>query len=313
MLRRQLSSANSLFTFEAVARLESFSGAAAELNVTQPAISRSISVLEAHLGYPLFKRHGRWIRLTDNGEKLYRVTSTAFNSVTDALREIDQQHEDREIVTISMSSTSINFWFIPRMPGFKQKFPSVELEFGFCSSQGGSSLHDVDLGIRLSNPLDADMHRWFFADEKILALCARHYAQEYGTLDKPKKGSAHNLIQQVDQRYSLDEFFHATGQQPPDVAALIRFSDYSSVLHAAVEGQGIALAWITDASRLILEGDLVPACTQVVKTGRRFHIVASNLKPMRTVVGDIRDWLMSEMRNDHKKVAKALRLNWDLF
>ena len=53
MLRRQLPSANSLFTFEAVARLESFSGAASELNVTQPAVSRSISGLEAHLGYPL--------------------------------------------------------------------------------------------------------------------------------------------------------------------------------------------------------------------------------------------------------------------
>ncbi|MCP5075001.1 MAG: LysR family transcriptional regulator [Rhodobacteraceae bacterium] len=313
MLRRQLPSANSLFTFEAVARLESFSGAAAELNVTQPAVSRSINGLEAHLGYPLFKRHGRWISLTANGDKLFRATTTAFNGVTDSLRDIDQQHEDREIVTISMSSTGVNYWFIPRIFGFKQKFPSVELEFRAFSREGVGSQHDFDLGIRLSNPLDADMHRWFFSDERILALCAPKYVLENGTLDKPRKGRSHNLIEQVDQRYSLDEFFHSTGQSPPDSSSIIKFSDYSSILQAAIQGEGIALAWVTDASLQVIEGRLVPACTQVVKTGRRFHIVASNLKPMRPVVEDVRDWLMTEMRNDQKRVASTLSRNWNLF
>jgi LysR family glycine cleavage system transcriptional activator len=90
MLHRRIFSANSLFTFEAVARLASFSGAANELNVTQPAISRSISRLEAHLGYPLFIRHGRWIKLTQNGDKLFRATSTAFNTISSSMMEIEQ-------------------------------------------------------------------------------------------------------------------------------------------------------------------------------------------------------------------------------
>ena len=313
MLRRQLPSANSLFTFEAVARLESFSGAARELNVTQPAISRSISSLESHLGYPLFNRHGRWIKLTPNGNKLFRATSSAFNRVTDVLRDIDQQEDSREAISLSMSTCAVDYWFLPRMSAFKEKFPAVDMDFQMFSNDNADPLQDVDLGVRLSNPHDADMHRWSFCDEKILALCAPSYLSQFGSLDKPRPGSTHTLIEQADQRYTLDEFFHATGHAPPKNASLIKFSSYSSILQAAIQGQGIALAWITDSSRQVIEGSLVPACTQVVKTGRRYHVVASNLKPLRPVVENLRDWLISEMRSDQKKVASILKAKWDLF
>lgn len=93
----------------------------------------------------------------------------------------------------------------------------------------------------------------------------------------------------------------------------IQFSDYSSVMQATLQGQGISLAWVTDASKQIVEGNLVPACTQVVKTGRRYHVVASNLKPMRPMVEDVRDWLISEMRSDHKKMTSILKERWSLY
>jgi len=96
MLRSRIPSTNSLFAFETVARLRSFSAAASELNVTQPAISRAINALETHLGYSLFNRHGRWIELTYNGDKLFRATSTAFNTISDSLREIEQRNESQE-------------------------------------------------------------------------------------------------------------------------------------------------------------------------------------------------------------------------
>ncbi len=80
MLRRKIPSANALFAFEAVGRLKNFSRAARELNVTQPAVSKSVKILEEHLGYALFKRDGRRITLTPNGDKLFRAVSTSFNT-----------------------------------------------------------------------------------------------------------------------------------------------------------------------------------------------------------------------------------------
>ena len=57
-LRRLVPSGNALIAFEAAARHMSFTQAAGELNVTQPAVSRAIAEFERHLGYPLFERLG---------------------------------------------------------------------------------------------------------------------------------------------------------------------------------------------------------------------------------------------------------------
>jgi len=313
MLRSRIPSTNSLFTFETVARLRSFSEAASELNVTQPAISRAINALETHLGYALFNRHGRWIELTYNGDKLFRATSTAFNTVSDSLREIDQRKENQETVTISMSPVAVNYWFIPRMHEFRQKFPTINLNFKEYGTGSDTFAREVDLNIRLSNPRDADMHRWPFADERIIALSSPEYFAIHGALDKMMPDSTHTFIEWQQERYGLDEFFHATGLQTTKNPFFVRFTDYSSVMHAAVQGQGVALSWITESSRQIIDGTLVPACAQVVKTGRRYHILASNLNPMRPIVEDVRNWLINEMRSDEKKVTAILKENWDLF
>lgn len=313
MLRRQLPSPNSLFTFEAVARLGSFSAAATELNVTQPAVSRSISTLETHLGYILFKRHGRWIELTQNGDKLFRATSTGFNTIMDSLREIGQREDDQESVSVSMSTVAVNHWFVPRMATFRAKFPNVSLVFREYTKDSDSLLRDVDINIRLSNPKDADMHRWTFADERILALCSPSYLASNGALDKITTKQSHHFLEWRQQRYGLDEFLHATGLSMPPNSSFTRFSDYSGVLQAALQHQGIALAWVTESSTQIIAGTLVPACTQVVKTGRRYHLLASNLNPMRPIVENVRDWLISEMRADEKKLTGIFKASWDLF
>ena len=169
MLRRKVPSTNSLFAFEVVARHGSFSSAAAELNVTQPAVSRTINSLEKHLGYRLFIRHGRWIDLTPNGAQLFRVTTSAFNTIEDTLSEINVRNESQERVSISMSSTAVNFWFVPRMQSFKARFPSVSLKFQTFDVEADAK--DADLSVRLSDPAERSTHRWPFADERVLAVC----------------------------------------------------------------------------------------------------------------------------------------------
>jgi len=308
MLRRKLPSTNSLFTFEVVARLGSFSSAARELNVTQPAVSRSINSLENHLGYPLFVRHGRWIDLTQNGERLFRTTSTSFSAINETLREISKQDESHEKISISMSTAAVNFWFIPRMQNFRMNFPAVSLEFRMFDNDVDAMAKDADLCIRLSDPKEGNTHRWPFAEERILALCSSDYLMEYGSFDEPKKGRLHTVLEAPNQRYTLDEYAHATGRPTLSSHQSIMFSDYSSIIQAAIQGQGIALGWVPEVSQIIIEGGLIPACTQVVKTGRRYHVLASNLTPMRPLVEDIRDWLIKEMRSDLTAMNSALRV-----
>ena len=305
MLRRKVPSTNSLFAFEVVARHGSFSSAAAELNVTQPAVSRTINSLEKHLGYRLFIRHGRWIDLTPNGAQLFRVTTSAFNTIEDTLSEINVRNESQERVSISMSSTAVNFWFVPRMQSFKARFPTVSLKFQTFDVEADAK--DADLSVRLSDPAERSTHRWPFADERVLAVCSPEYLDKFGTLDEQKIDQNHTILEATNQRYSLGEYIHTTGRAALVGQQTMVFSDNASIIQAAVEGHGIALGWLHEISQPIITGSLTPASTQIVKTGRRFHVLATNLTPMRPIVEDIRDWLIKEMRGDLNLMKEVLR------
>lgn len=313
MLRRQIPSTNALFTFEAVARLNSFSHAAKELNVTQPAVSRSINSLEEHLGYSLFERHGRWIKLTQNGDKLYRATSTAFSTISDSIKQIGQQTDNFDVITISMSAPAVNYWFIPRMQEFKQEFPNISLDFVEHRKESDSFSSHADLSIRLSHPVGPDQHRWPFADEAIVALCSPQYLETHGSLEAAKPSGfwmprqPHTFIEWSEQRFTLDEFFTATNLQLPDSPRFIKYADYSSILQSTILGQGIALAWVTEVSKQIIDKTLVPACSQVITTGRNYHILASNLTPLRPAVKQVRDWLINKMQQDQERLNTILK------
>ena len=77
----------SLRYFGAVARWESINKAAAELGITQPALSRQIRLLENELGRPLFLRHGRGVVLTDAGASFLAKSKEALDLLEEAKDE----------------------------------------------------------------------------------------------------------------------------------------------------------------------------------------------------------------------------------
>jgi len=86
-----LPSSNALFVFDAAARNGSFTAAAAELNVTQPAVSRMLGRFEQHLGVRLFDRTAGGAILTEEGELLYRRVLDGFRSIESGLIEIERR------------------------------------------------------------------------------------------------------------------------------------------------------------------------------------------------------------------------------
>ena len=87
-LRRLLPPVSSLVVFEAAGRLNNFTAAAQELNVTQAAVSRQILGLEAHLGVPLFHRQHRQVRLTAEGITLHQAVSQGLLSIVDCVQRL---------------------------------------------------------------------------------------------------------------------------------------------------------------------------------------------------------------------------------
>ena len=101
-LRRLIHSPHHLFVFEVCGRLMSFTRAAAELGVSQPAVSLAIRQLEQALGQALFHREHRAIRLTESGERLFTEVSISFERILKTLNQIKPLSAPG-LVTLSIS------------------------------------------------------------------------------------------------------------------------------------------------------------------------------------------------------------------
>src|SRR3546814_3825126 len=133
-----------LRTFEVAARHLSFTRAAAELHVTQGAVSQQIKQLEASLGFPLFHRSPRGLSLTDKGEELAATAESAFRRLFDKVDELCQKG-DGGILTVSTSPSLAVKWLIPRLGSFYQGHPEVDLRIRPDPAVVGSEEHTSEL------------------------------------------------------------------------------------------------------------------------------------------------------------------------
>ncbi|MCK5924092.1 MAG: LysR family transcriptional regulator, partial [Methylococcales bacterium] len=104
-----MSSANLLLIFEAAGRLNSFSRAAREMSISQPAVSHGIKNLELQLGTALFERQHRGVRLNKIGSVFYTQVSRSLNEIYQAADEIKHQHNATH-VTLSVSTAFATHW-----------------------------------------------------------------------------------------------------------------------------------------------------------------------------------------------------------
>ena len=112
--------------FEAAARHLNFTRAADELFITQSAVSRQIKALEDRLGVALFLRQPKGLRLTQQGERLYRAVSSALRELSDAMEALSRRSSP-SVVTVTSTLGFCALWLIPRLGNFQKSYPEVEV------------------------------------------------------------------------------------------------------------------------------------------------------------------------------------------
>ena len=132
--------------FEATARLLSFTAAAAELGMTQAAVSYQIKLLEERLGAPLFLRRPRALALTEAGAWLAPRTTEAF----DGLREAYSRFGEREQATLIVNTmhTFAAQWLGPRLGKFQLQHPKIAVRMETTQRLVDFSREEVDVVIR---------------------------------------------------------------------------------------------------------------------------------------------------------------------
>src|SRR5919108_977447 len=149
MVRRfyKLPSLNALGAFEAAARHSSLSFAAAELNVTPSAVSKHVTFLEQELGVPLFIRGHRSMRLTAEGEQLYRSLSESFAGMAAAFEAIKTSRTART-VTVGCTTAFAQLWLMPRLGEFLRAHQDIVIDQVVSDRSQDLRRSEVDLRVR---------------------------------------------------------------------------------------------------------------------------------------------------------------------
>ena len=175
-MRDALPPLNALRAFEAAARLQSVSQAAAELNVTHGAVSRQIRLLEDDLGVTLFRKDGRGVKLTDSGLRLRDSAGEAFARLRDTCAELRQQTVDAPFV-LGCPGSLLARWFIPRLDRLNRDLPDLRLQLSASEGELDPRRPGLDATLLYAEPpWPADMQVFELACERIGPVLSPYHA-----------------------------------------------------------------------------------------------------------------------------------------
>ena len=172
---------NWLRSFEAAARLLSFTAAGQELGLTQTAVSQHIKSLEQKLGQKLFVRRPKSLQLTDIG-KAY------LTSVRDALESIEMSTNglfgpNLTSTVVVRASMAFIIWVSPKLGSFQQQHPEIGIKLVTSIWKSKADKQPIDIDIILAPQKHAKSHLEKLSDEFIVPICG---VQSAKTISSPR-------------------------------------------------------------------------------------------------------------------------------
>lgn len=282
-----------LRTFEAAARLGSFTRAAGELSVTQGAVSRQVRNLEQRLGITLFVRGDRGVRLTPIGARYFETVSASLLELARGTAEVALGHEGGPI-TVGATNAVASLWLMPRLTGFRRAEPELEIRV-LASDEGFERMSgDVDLLIEYTRqPPGGELVTPLFTEE-VMPVCSPEYLRGREPPRCPADLPAETLLVLDDDHpdwMGWDEWLHRFGIELGTPRRPVRVNSYPALLQSALAGQGIALGWRHLVDDFLNAGTLVSLMQAPVEEAGVFHLRLTHPVPDDSPVARLRDWL----------------------
>ncbi len=147
-----------LKSFYEIAILKSISKASAKLNISQSALSRQIQDLEFDLKTPLFIRHQKGVRLTEQGENLFTTVNQINLSISSFEKKLlDKKNKPVGKLTVSTTVGFGSTWLTPRIDKFVDQFPEIEVNLIMSDEEVDLSSRVADVAVRVKKPTQANL------------------------------------------------------------------------------------------------------------------------------------------------------------
>ena len=260
---------NALRVFEAVAARLSFAAAAHALHVTPAAVSMQIRTLEDYLGVPLFRRSGRTIALSAEGALLLPGVRRGLRELQLAMQQLRQDRSGGAL-NISTVASFLQKWLLPRLPQFHDRHPNIELSIHTSHVPVDFAQGDFHAALRMSGAPTPGLYNEKLLDEWFLPVCSRELLARHGLVRTAADVRRYPLLRSSDESWSL---WRHPGAEADWQERGTAFDDSLTVLAAAEQGQGLALARWSLAAPDLANGRLVRASEQVVPCPRAYYFV----------------------------------------
>lgn len=289
---------NWLRAFEASARHLSFTQAAAELNLTQAAISKQVKSLELHLRHRLFVRHPRSLELTKSGEAYLPKVHDAFERLAIGTREVFGRRSDEALTVRSAVSFSVN-WLAERLPDFLSRYPgkNVRIISSVWNGVFDKDLFDLDIQYGTGHWPGYTSHRLTW--ESITPLCAPDLLHRTPPLKSFEDLRHQTLLHVLGYQEGWGTWLNAAGATSVDPGQGLQVDTSLMAFEIAAHGGGVALGRSSLAGKERTWGRLIAPFELEVPIDEAFHLLQPTEGNEHPDADAFRSWLLSAL-SEHR-------------
>jgi LysR family glycine cleavage system transcriptional activator len=291
---------NALRAFWAAARHRSFAAAAEELHVTASAVSLQVRQLEEELDFKLFERTPKGLVLTPQGARLLPGITQAFEHLKGTIASIDDGAAGKGSLSISVAPSFATKWLLPRLGGFLDRNPDIEVDVKANIELTDFAKDEVDLAIRYGGGSYPGLQVELLLEDRMFPVCGPELLMRYGQRNPARVFAEAPLLHDV----SVDRdpavpswkmWLKASGLEDIDWRKGPRFNQTALALDAALAGLGIALAPSALVATDLAAGRLVRLANEEWKGDFAYYLVHPADKAELPALQRFKSWLRAAL------------------
>lgn len=283
--------------FEAVARQLSYTRAAEELHLSQPAVSMQVRQLEDEVALPLFEKLGKQISLTEAGRELYHYS----RSINRALQEMEEVMESlkgvsRGRLSVAVAST-VNYFAPKLLAAFHQRYPGINLKLDVTNREQLVRLleaNGVDMVLMGQGPEGVDVESEAFMDNPLVVVAPpehplvgewgiglKRLAQEVFVMREPGSGT----------RQAMERFF---AKNRISIRHGMQMTRNEAIKQAVRAGLGLSVVSLHTLELELATGKLVILDVEGFPIQRQWHLVYRRGKRLSPAAQAFREFVLSD-------------------